>query len=77
MRSITRCPTCGSKRVRRVVRTWTSVYKGQSYTVPRVPFDECLDCGEKVFDPAAVRKIQSHRPGVSGALEAAAKGSRC
>lgn len=75
MRRITRCPSCGSNRVKRVVRNWTSVYKGQSYTVPRVPFDECPDCGEKVFDPDAVRKIQSHRPVVSGALETAAKGS--
>lgn len=76
MRRITQCRSCGSKNVRRVVRDWTSVYKGQRYTAPMVAFDECSECGERVFDPAAVRKIQAHRPVVSGTLETAARGSR-
>ena len=29
MRRITRCPSCGSTKVRHVIRDWTSVYKGQ------------------------------------------------
>ena len=58
---LTKCPTCGSRKIKRVRRNWNGVYKGQLYTVPRVSFDACPNCGEKVFNPRAVDRIEAHR----------------
>ena len=56
------CPTCGSEKIRRVVRDITRKYKGQSYTVPKVSFYDCPNCGEKVYDHEAMLKIEAHSP---------------
>jgi YgiT-type zinc finger domain-containing protein len=56
------CPTCGSKRIRLVRRDLTRTFRGQSYKVPRVQFHQCPDCGEEIYSPEAVRKIQAHSP---------------
>ncbi len=56
------CPTCGSDKIRRVVRDITRKYKGQTYTVPKVEFYDCPNCGEKVYDREAMLKIESHSP---------------
>ncbi|MBM4036719.1 MAG: YgiT-type zinc finger protein [Planctomycetes bacterium] len=62
MEKLTKCPTCGSGRIRIVRRNWTSVFRGQRYTVPRLRFYECPDCHETVFDPDAVDRIEALRP---------------
>lgn len=59
---ITICPTCGSNKIRKVQRNWTGEYQGQTYTVPSVEFFECPVCGEKVYDPDAMRRIEAHSP---------------
>jgi YgiT-type zinc finger domain-containing protein len=56
------CPTCGSKKIRRVTRDVARIYKGQTYTVPRVEFYDCPNCGEKVYDREAMQKIESYSP---------------
>jgi YgiT-type zinc finger domain-containing protein len=56
------CPTCGSSKIRRVVRNITRKYKGQTYTVPKVSFYDCPNCGEKVYDREAMQKIEVHSP---------------
>jgi YgiT-type zinc finger domain-containing protein len=56
------CPTCGSDKIRRVVRNLIRIYKGQTYTVPRVEFYECPNCGEKAYDREAILKIEAHSP---------------
>ena len=56
------CPTCGSDKIKRVVRDVTRKYKGQTYTVPKVEFYECPNCGEKVYDREAMLKIESYSP---------------
>lgn len=56
------CPTCGSKRIRKVTRTLDRAHHGKAYRVPGVAFHECPDCGEQVFSPEAVDRIESHRP---------------
>ena len=56
------CPTCGSSKIRRVVRNITRKYKGQTYTVPKVSYYDCPNCGEKVYDREAMRRIESHSP---------------
>jgi YgiT-type zinc finger domain-containing protein len=56
------CPTCGSDKIRRVVRNLVRSYKGQTYSVPRVEFHECPNCGEKVYNREAMLKIEAHSP---------------
>jgi len=56
------CPTCGSYKIRRVVRDITRKYKGQTYIVPKVGFYDCPNCGEKVYDRQAMLKIEAHSP---------------
>ena len=32
--------------------------QGKRYSVPGVEFYECPDCGEQIYDPAAMRQIE-------------------
>jgi len=59
---ITRCPTCESPRMRRVRKNLRRTFRGQSYVVPNLDFEECPDCGERLFDRDAMRKIEAHSP---------------
>lgn len=59
---IKHCPNCGSDQIRQVCRDWSGVYKGHTYIVPALTFYECPVCGERVFTPEAVEKIQAHSP---------------
>lgn len=56
------CPICGSDKIGRVVRDITRNYKGQNYTVPKVVYYDCPNCGEKVYDREAMRKIEAYSP---------------
>ncbi len=60
--SITRCPTCGSGRIRKVRRDVRRETRGQKYVVRGLEFHECPDCREKVFDRRAMRRIQAASP---------------
>jgi YgiT-type zinc finger domain-containing protein len=60
--NITTCPSCGSKRIKRVRRDATRNFKGKEYTVPDLEYYECPDCGEKVYDREAMRQIEAHSP---------------
>ncbi|MGO9245884.1 MAG: YgiT-type zinc finger protein [Verrucomicrobiia bacterium] len=62
MLKITICPTCGSRKIRLVRRNWTDEFEGQRYTVPNLAFHECPDCGERLYDRDAMRKIEAHSP---------------
>ena len=59
---ITECPTCGSKRIKWVRRNWTDSFKDKLYVVPNLEFYECPDCGERIYDRDAMRKIEAHSP---------------
>lgn len=56
---MTRCPSCRSRKIQHVTRDWQGNWKGQSYTVPALEYWDCPACGEKVFSPEAIRRIQS------------------
>jgi YgiT-type zinc finger domain-containing protein len=56
------CPNCGSDKIKRVVRNVIRPYKGQTYTVPKVGFYDCPNCGEKVYDHEAMLKIRAYSP---------------
>jgi YgiT-type zinc finger domain-containing protein len=58
---ITECPTCGSKKIKRVQRNLTEEAHGREYTVPALHFYECPSCGEQVYEPEAMRKIEAYR----------------
>ncbi|MCL4706488.1 YgiT-type zinc finger protein [bacterium] len=59
---ITFCPTCGSKKIKKVRKNLTRSFQGQTYTVPNLEFHECPDCGERLYDRDAMRKIESYSP---------------
>lgn len=56
------CPTCGSKRIRRVCRPVTRTFKGRTYEVPGLEFHECPDCGENLYGREAMHKLESYHP---------------
>ena len=56
------CPTCASNKIQLVIRDVIRKYKGQTYTVPAVEFYECPNCSEKVYDKAAIQKIENYSP---------------
>jgi YgiT-type zinc finger domain-containing protein len=66
MLKITICPNCGSKKLKAVQRDLVRSIRGQRYTVPALEFHECPTCGEKLFGPDAMRKIQSFSPAYAG-----------
>jgi len=62
MIKITTCPSCSSNRIKKVRKNWTGQFEGQTYTVPNLEYYECPDCGEKVYNREAMRKIEAHSP---------------
>lgn len=62
MLKINICPSCGSDKIKRVRRNWVNKFQGRTYTVPGLEFHECPDCGEKVYDRDAMRKIEACSP---------------
>ena len=62
MLKLSYCPTCGSDKIKAVKRDLKRAVRGVAYTVPALEFEECPACGEKVFYPEAMRKIQAYSP---------------
>ena len=56
------CPTCGSEKIKKVRRNLMGRFFGRSYAVPSLEFYACPDCGEKVYDREAMRKIEATSP---------------
>ena len=57
---ITVCPSCGSTNIKKVKKLVTGTRNGKRYSAPDIEFYECPDCGERVYDPAAIRRIEKH-----------------
>lgn len=62
MLKITVCPSCGSKDVREVTRNLSGTVRRRRYVVRDLRFLECASCGERVYDPAAMRRIEAVSP---------------
>lgn len=60
--NIKTCPTCGSCDIRKVRRKWIGESQGKKYTVPALEYYICPNCGEKVYGPQAIRKIEAYSP---------------
>jgi len=56
--AIRRCPTCGSRRIRRQTVTVRATVRGKSATVPGLELEVCPECGEKLFDREASRRME-------------------
>lgn len=59
---ITVCPSCGGKKLRQLRRDFAAQFRGETYTVPDLEFHECPDCGERIYDRKAMRKIENCSP---------------
>jgi YgiT-type zinc finger domain-containing protein len=68
MVNIKTCPSCGSRKIKKVQRKWTGEYKGRVYSVEKLEFHECPDCHEQVYDPEAMRAIEAKSPAYTKAL---------
>jgi len=60
--TVTQCPTCGSEAIKRICRDVKDDWRGQIFTIPRLEFWDCPNCGEKVYDAGAMRKIEEYSP---------------
>jgi YgiT-type zinc finger domain-containing protein len=60
--NIKHCPSCGSNRIKKVRGSLSRTFEGESYTVPNLTYYECPDCGERAYEPEAIRKIQAKSP---------------
>lgn len=59
---VSACPTCGSTRIRMVRGDWSGAFKRKRYMVKDLRYFQCPRCGEKVYDPEAMRRIQAVSP---------------
>ena len=57
MMTVTTCPTCGSKKIRRKVIDLQMTVKGRTKTVRGLELEVCPVCGEKLFDAEASAKV--------------------
>jgi YgiT-type zinc finger domain-containing protein len=55
------CPTCGSKRIRRVKRDIESSRGGKAFLAHGIEVSECPDCGERLFSIEAIDEINAKR----------------
>ena len=55
---IRRCPTCGGRRIRRQLVTVKATIRGKTAEVPNLTLEVCSDCGEKLFDLEASRRME-------------------
>jgi YgiT-type zinc finger domain-containing protein len=66
MMSLTRpvfkkCPSCGSRRIKRVRGDYCTTARGKPIVVSRVSRHECPACGEVLLDYEAVKRIERRR----------------
>jgi YgiT-type zinc finger domain-containing protein len=60
--SLSACPSCRSTKIQAVTGEWSGSFQGKGYVVKDLRYFECPRCGEKVYDPEAMRRIQAVSP---------------
>ena len=70
MTAIRTCPSCGSENIKKVRRKWTGEHRGQKYSIEKLDFFECPECGERVYSPEAMRRIEHASPAFTGKASA-------
>ncbi len=58
---LSKCPTCGSRRIKVVRSDYKTTIQGRSRIVPDLERQECPDCGEVLFDCAAMERLEGLR----------------
>ncbi len=53
------CPFCHIGRICQTFLTYTEWYDGRLVVIPNTPAQMCDQCGETVFDPAVIERLQS------------------
>jgi len=56
--AIRRCPRCGSRKISRQTVTLRVTVRGKKAEVPNLSLEICPDCGEKLFDLEASRRME-------------------
>ena len=56
---ISACPACWSTAIRAVQKDWSERYADKRYVVRNLRYFHCTQCGEKLYDPNAMRRIQA------------------
>jgi YgiT-type zinc finger domain-containing protein len=59
------CPSCGGTTIRAISGDWSGSFKGKSYVVKGLRYFHCPRCGETVYDPEAMRRIEATSPAFS------------
>jgi YgiT-type zinc finger domain-containing protein len=57
-----KCPTCGSGKIKVVHSDYVARVGGHEVVVPRLERQECPNCGEVLFDCAAMERLEALRP---------------
>jgi YgiT-type zinc finger domain-containing protein len=60
-KALRHCPTCGSNRIRTIRSDYRTRVRGEEVLVPSLEREECPNCGEILFGPQAMRRIESFR----------------
>lgn len=55
------CPLCGSERIKLVRNTYRLRVGDIEVVVPKLERYECRECGEKLFDYEATKRIEAAR----------------
>lgn len=56
-----RCPTCGKGTLKHVLRDVETSAGRRRLVVRNVAIEECPECGERVYDLAALQKLRAVR----------------
>jgi YgiT-type zinc finger domain-containing protein len=56
--AIRTCPSCGNRRLRRQAVTLTAAIRNKKATITGLEIEVCPDCGEKLFDLEASRRME-------------------
>jgi YgiT-type zinc finger domain-containing protein len=58
--TLTRCPSCGSRSIRRVRKPFRARVGARAVTIPDLEREICPDCKEEFFDREANVAIDAH-----------------
>jgi YgiT-type zinc finger domain-containing protein len=64
MSTVARCPTCGRKSMRHVVRDVATRIGTRLVTVCGIRIEECSACGERLYDLEALTQIREDRKSI-------------
>jgi YgiT-type zinc finger domain-containing protein len=64
-KALRHCPTCGSSRIHTIRSDYKTRVRGEEVVVPKLEREECPVCGEILFGPQAMRRIESYRKKVT------------